>query len=152
MLPGAGSLSPLPRWSRVGLFAVAILSLSVLAVARVIEPDPRGWGTHQQLGLHPCTVRQLSGLRCPACGMTTAWSHFVRGQWWEAWRCNAGGTLLAAVCATAVPWTLGVSLRGEWLGFRPTQRRFRMVCLAIIVVTLGDWLLRSGSQLVELAR
>src|SRR4051794_7336480 len=82
--PGASS-SPWPvltltRKARWGLLAAALGVLAVLGVARCLRPDPKGYGTHQQLGLLPCGFRAITGLGCPSCGMTTAFAWFVRGR------------------------------------------------------------------------
>ncbi|RMG03430.1 MAG: DUF2752 domain-containing protein, partial [Planctomycetota bacterium] len=49
----------------------------LLVIAAVLRPSPTGLGTHQQLGLPPCTFRAMFGSRCPTCGMTTAWSNVM---------------------------------------------------------------------------
>lgn len=72
-----------------------------------------GLGTHQQLGLPPCSSRLLWNMRCPACGMTTSWAHLVRGEFVQSVRANPGGMLLGlAVAVFAV--VLGAhAVRGE---------------------------------------
>jgi hypothetical protein len=113
-----------------------------LAVACVLEPSPQNRGTHQQLGLPPCTVVVLFGHRCPACGMTTAWAHLVRGHWVEAMRANVGGALLGLFDVLAVPWLLASAARGRWLGWVPDMNVVAWVIAAIMLVTLIDWAVR----------
>src|SRR5690242_10680262 len=60
---------------RALLLAAGGVLAVMLATAWRLTPSPRGLGTHQQLGLAPCTVEQWFGMRCPSCGMTTAWAH-----------------------------------------------------------------------------
>lgn len=134
-----GGFTPL---CRISLLVVGVLSLGLLAVAASIQPDRRGWGTHQQLGLPPCTVQEVFGMRCPACGMTTAWAHFMRGNWYTALSCNVGGTALALACVVAIPWTIGTAIRGDWVWLRPTDGQTLCFCLAIMAVTVSDWLIR----------
>lgn len=50
---------------------------AVLATALYLTPDPRGFGTHQQLGLGTCTLMQITGYPCPMCGMTTCFTHMA---------------------------------------------------------------------------
>jgi len=77
------------------MFAVAgILGLTLLVTARNLEPDPRGFGTHEQLGLTPCTFHELTGHVCPLCGGTTAWTQLLRGELIKATNANLGGMLL----------------------------------------------------------
>jgi hypothetical protein len=132
----------LSRYRRIGLVLIGAMSLGLLSVAAALRPNDRGWGTHQQLGLPACTIQQLYGWRCPTCGMTTAWAHFVRGDWIAALSCNVGGTLLALACAVAVPWTIGTAIRGDWIWLRPTDNRTLGFCVSILTVTVGDWLVR----------
>ena len=127
--------------------AVAALSLLVpLAMAAWLRPDPNGFGTHQQLGLPPCTIVWMFGFRCPSCGMTTSWSHAVRGQWLQAIGCNAGGALLAAMAMVAGPWLLVSAMRGRWLVGRPGDRTLALIASAVIATTLFDWVYRLGFQ------
>ncbi len=43
---------------RLALLAVAVVPLAMLAVATQLEPSAAGLGTHQQLGLPPCSFRR----------------------------------------------------------------------------------------------
>ncbi|HEV3338930.1 MAG TPA: DUF2752 domain-containing protein [Pirellulales bacterium] len=115
-------------------------------MAAWLRPDPNGFGTHRQLGLPPCTFVWLFGVRCPSCGMTTSWSHAVRGQWLQAIGCNAGGALLAATAMLAGPWLLASAGCGRWLMGRPGDRTLAVFATALIAVTLFDWAYRLGFQ------
>jgi hypothetical protein len=112
-----------------------------MLVAAGLDPSPAGLGTHQQLGFPPCTLRILADIRCPSCGMTTAWAHFVRGQWARSLSANPGGFLLAV-------YSLGfalASLRTLWTASLPaatTLRGFALTLIAIALVTFSDWALR----------
>ncbi|MCC6783287.1 MAG: DUF2752 domain-containing protein [Planctomycetes bacterium] len=55
----------------IALSVVATAIVCVVMLAR-IQPDERGHGTHQQLGLPPCGWPQQHGIPCPTCGVTTA--------------------------------------------------------------------------------
>jgi len=121
------------------LAAVGAGLLLLLAVAGVLEPDPRGFGTHQRLGLPPCTFQQFTGHRCPSCGMTTAWAHLVRGRIVAAWGDNAGGALLGLASLWLAPWALISGWRGRWL-VRPIEPRLVIVAVWLwLAVTLIDW-------------
>lgn len=95
-----------PVAGRVYAAAFAVAALVVLAVAAKLTPDPHGAGTHQQLGLPPCGFMVMSGLPCPTCGMTTAFSLTVRGRVVAALEAQAGGFALAL--ATLATGVLGV--------------------------------------------
>jgi hypothetical protein len=132
--------------------ALAVGGLScagLLVTAGKLQPDPSGVGTHQQLGLPPCTIQVWFQVRCPACGMTTAWSHFVRGQWLSAVAANAGGTLLALLSTAAAVWLLGSAARGRWLWTQPSDQSVFVLGLSIVGVTLADWLIRMVPVLAQ---
>jgi hypothetical protein len=141
--PSANKLDPRRRFWLA--FAASCLIVP-LAVAGWLRPDPNGFGTHRQLGLPPCTSVWLFGVRCPSCGMTTAWSHAVRGQWLAACGANAGGALLAATTMLACPWMLLSAIRGRWLVGPPGDRTLAVVACVLIAVTLVDWFYRLGFQ------
>jgi hypothetical protein len=130
------------RRDRLWLAAAGAGLLGMLAIAAVLKPSPLGHGTHQQLGLPPCTFWVLLGRPCPTCGMTTAWAHLVRGQWHDACRANAGGTLLAILAMAAAPWLLGSALRGNWLGVSPSGRVAAVLLTILALVTLIQWAFR----------
>jgi hypothetical protein len=94
-------LSDRQRWLLAGwsLFLVA-----GFALAAWLQPDPRGFGTHQQLGFPPCSFRLIFGQICPTCGGTTCFALFVRGEWQAALRANPAIFLFAMSCALQIPW------------------------------------------------
>jgi hypothetical protein len=132
--------------SQVGVFrtsalAIAILPVALLMVASRLEPNSQGLGTHQQLGLPPCSMRVVFGIRCPGCGMTTSWAHFTRGQWLQSWQVNSGGFLLACFSILVAC----MALRSGWNAQLPslkTQRIVTVVLVTIGVATLIDWTIR----------
>ena len=124
--------APIGRISRVLLVTWAMLLMGGFVVARSLEPDSRGFGTHQQLGLPECSVRQMFSRPCPGCGMTTSFSHFIRGEIYSATRANPAGVLLAMVCLLMIPWSLLSAAHGNlWLVDEP------LMFLAAVVVAIG---------------
>ncbi len=94
---------------RRGRALLSVLSLGLIAgfcLAATLQPDPRGYGTHRQLGLPPCTVRLLFGIPCPSCGMTTSFASLMRGQLDQSFRANPAGLLLGLACAALDPLVL----------------------------------------------
>ena len=117
----------------------------LLIVASRLEPNASGLGTHQQLGLPPCTMRVLMGMRCPACGMTTSWAHFVRGEWLNSVLVNVGGFLLALYAIFLV----FAGVRICWSGRVPSesfQKNASLALLAVAVVSVVEW---GGRIIVE---
>jgi hypothetical protein len=135
--------APRLRWlERVLAMLAGGVLLALLTTAAWLTPSAQGMGTHQQLGLPPCTSVQWFGIRCPSCGMTTSWSHLVRGNVLSAFRVNAGGALLGAVALVCSPWLLVSAVRGRWLLAPPHEGVTLAVGLTIVVVTVIDWALR----------
>ena len=133
---------PLAWYERVPLVLVGAVLVILLGVSLRLTPDPAGLGTHHQLGLPMCSVRQFLGIRCPSCGMTTSWSHMVRGQVLSAVQANSGGALLALAAAMCGPWLVTSGVRGRWLIGRPAEEIVVVAGITIIVVTLIQWTLR----------
>ena len=119
--------------------------LAVLIVARNLSPDSNGFGTHQQLGLPPCTSVALFGVKCPSCGMTTSWSLATRGEFIEAARANAGGLVLAIIAMAYLPascyftWR-GRSTRGGWFSLA-----LGISILVSLAIAVAQWLWRLYS-------
>jgi hypothetical protein len=78
-----------------------VASTAVVVLAFVLEPDPRGLGTHEQLGLPPCGFLRDHGVPCISCGMTTAFVAMAHGQPLFALRANPFGTLLFLLAVLA---------------------------------------------------
>ena len=126
---------------RAAAALMGLVPLALLALAGSLQPDADGLGTHQQLGLPPCSMRLILGVRCPSCGMTTSWAHFMRGQWAESLAANPGGFLLALYSLTLSSISGVVLWRGrlpDW----PLQCGFAVALVAIAAVAVVQWLLR----------
>jgi hypothetical protein len=129
-------------WRRLAVAAVAMGLLAPLVVARCLVPDPRGLGTHQQLGLPPCTFRVLFGRPCPACGMTTAWANVLRGRLSPALRASVTGTLLCGLDLAVVGWLALSVLRGRWLGGAPHSDAGAWLAASVTAGMLVEWCVR----------
>ncbi len=132
----AVELSRYERWVLSILLAALML---LLGVAAWLQPNPSGMGTHQQLGLPPCTSVSLLGIRCPACGMTTSWAWMIRGRIDRAIGCNIGGVILFLTAGISIPWLLLCLWRADrrqvetWLLFVVSA------VFAACVVACGSW-------------
>ena len=85
------------RTRRVHAFGVALMSVVLLSVAFILNPSREGVGTHRQLGLPECGWILAADVPCPTCGMTTAWSHTVRGEFPTAFMTQPLGLILAFI-------------------------------------------------------
>ena len=115
---------------------------SVFAVAAWLEPSPKGFGTHTQLGLPPCQFAYVTGYRCPSCGMTTAFAWFVRGRLDRAFGANPAGSLLAPACALLIPWLLAGAALGRTPGFRNLEQPLIGLVVVTVALSLAAWAFR----------
>jgi hypothetical protein len=118
---------------------VSIAAITLLLVAVYVQPASEGIGTHQQLGLPQCGWILAANIPCPTCGMTTAWSHTVRGEFPSAFLAQPMGMLLAigTMCVAVgggISAMTGYSFNGMLYRFAPSK-----VFIVIAIVTLASW-------------
>lgn len=82
------------RGIRLTAIVIAMGCLGVLGIAVYLTPDPRGFGTHEQLGLPPCISSAYLGFPCPLCGMTTAFALMAHARPMDAVHVQPAGALL----------------------------------------------------------
>ncbi|RLS39281.1 MAG: DUF2752 domain-containing protein [Planctomycetota bacterium] len=133
-------VSSISRLEQVALILAGLGSLVLLLLAVWLKPNSLGNGTHQQLGLPPCTIQFWFGIPCPSCGGTTAFAHFVRGQWGSALRANAASTLLAGLCVVGVPWSWGSAWQRRYLGVPDIVKTLVIVLLSLSFVAGAQWI------------
>lgn len=129
---------------RLRLSALGLGLAALLVMALLLTPDARGHGTHQQLGLPPCTFKTLFGLPCPSCGMTTSWAYLVRGQIKQAVAANAGGTMLAMLAAIAAIWCFASANRGRKILGNAALRALVLTIAAVVIAAMVQWMFRLG--------
>lgn len=126
--------------------AIAALGLAgLLGVAASLRPAGAGQGTHQQLGLPPCSVRMFLGIRCPACGMTTAWASLMRGRPIGALRASVTGTVFGLLALAATPWLLACAARGRYVGAAPNSDALGRWALGLMALMLIEWGIRLAA-------
>jgi len=134
-------LGPCTRPVRTRIVAALVLAgcLVVLGLAVWLKPDPRGLGTHEQLGFGPCGFLVLTGYPCPTCGMTTAFCHAVRGHWWRAVVAQPMGFLLALATVVVTVAAGIVLVTGRpWLVDWWRVDLFR-IGIGLFVLFFGSW-------------
>lgn len=113
-------------------------SVVVLALlAFVVEPDPRGYGTHEQLGLAPCRLMERTGLPCPGCGVTTAIALAVHGELWQSIVVQPLGLLTAIALPLLAFWALIVHLQGGDLYEVLARRQGTWIRLTLLLMGLA---------------
>ena len=136
------------RTRAIGLL-VLVLSLAAVLVGLKLTPDPRGYGTHEQLGSAPCGFLLVTGYPCPTCGMTTAFCHAVRGRWLAAVRVQPAGFVFAL--ATALAGILGACalLVGRWPGWVFRWLNSPWLFVGLLTVLLGGWASKLALGLID---
>lgn len=87
--------------------------VAILVTACRLSPDPRGVGTHEQLGLPPCAFLQDHHMPCISCGMTTAFAATAHGDIPAALRANPFGLVLFALAVLTPLHCIRCWRRGE---------------------------------------
>lgn len=131
-----------PILVRILLGASGLFLIAGFVLARSLEPAPGGYGTHQQLGLPPCSIQFLFGIPCPSCGMTTSFAWFTRGQIVRSWQANPAGLYLAILCVLLIPWTLRSSLKTNLGSRRRLTKQAVLLLLPLVILAGGFWLVR----------
>jgi hypothetical protein len=117
-------LTPIVRRSRAVQAGVLAALLIGAAFANPDHPLP----------VDLCAFKYLTGLPCPACGLTRALCHVMRGDWAQSLHYHPAGILLAAALTG---WAL-------WLGAESAQGR---PLAEAVRVQLGSALVRAGAGL-----
>ena len=135
MLNGA----QIARSGRLKAILVSIAAFALLGVALYLQPISAGVGTHEQLGLPQCGWITAANLPCPTCGMTTAWSHTVRGELPSAFLAQPMGMLLAistvlVAIGALISAATGYSFNALLYRYAPSK-----VIIVIVVLTLTSW-------------
>ena len=125
-------------------FAVAATCGAVLGLAAFVEPDARGYGTHERLGLPPCGFLVGTGLPCPTCGMTSSFALMMHAHPLDAVVAQPAGAIL---CLATLA-TMFVAMRVVVSGRMPLIR-WEMINPVHVMVTIG--VLFMGAWGVKLA-
>jgi len=137
---------------RCSLLVAAAGLAGLLLLARKLEPDPRGFGTHTQLGLRPCAFLTVTGRLCPTCGMTTSFAWLTRGRFDRSWQANPAGCLYALLTVPMMAWLVYSAVANEPVGFRSLSAPLVGSLVAAVALGFASWLIRwivSPSLLVE---
>lgn len=126
------------------LVGLALGMMLVFGIALWLDPyqadvAQRKIGTHQQLGLPPCSFVKLTGYPCPACGMTTSFALLVRGDILNSLRANWVGSLLALMGLLFIPWSLVSVCKRRTIFIRSLERTFTVLVVVFMVLLLLRW-------------
>lgn len=116
-------------------------ALFVLLIARHLQPNASGFGTHTQLGLPACLFLKWTGLPCPTCGLTTSFSLLAHGALRAGVACHPVGALLFTLTCLSVPLGVGALLADVSLGRALSHLQAPRVCVALAGALLFQWFL-----------
>jgi uncharacterized protein DUF2752 len=136
------------RLSRRSRFLAALVGAGLLAalfVATQLRADPRGLGTHEQLGLPPCSFIIWTGKRCPACGMTTAWALMAHGHVVQALRTHTTGALLAVLALPVGLAAAAMAIGGRRLAWQPGDVLVAATSVLLAGAVLAEWIVRLAN-------
>lgn len=110
---------------------MALASGATLGGAAMLEPDARGYGTHEQLGILDACPAARTGAACPTCGLVTSVSHAARGELSQSFHTHGAG--LPIVLALAWAFVVGVAelLPRPWPSARARRRVTMALALAV---------------------
>lgn len=138
--------SALSVWLHRAVWAASgAVAWTVLVLSAWLQPDGRGFGTHQQLGLPPCTFEALTHVPCPGCGLTTSFAHMAHGHVLQSFGAHLMGPLLFLL-------TLAVALAAPWAvrrGFPVTRVLEHRATAAALAATLAAGMVTFAIRLVH---
>ena len=136
----SGQMPRAQHSTKLNAIIAAIGCLGILAIAAYLTPDPRGFGTHEQLGLPPCISSNFLGVPCPLCGMTTSFALMAHARPADAFTAQPAGAIFFVLCVLTLAGTATVAI----LGYAPQHVaalvRGRRLGIMIIALLLGAWL------------
>lgn len=143
----ARTLHPIPRSEeRLILGVVTAVGLVLLALAIYLKPDPRGYGTHEQLFLLPCGFYKVTGLPCPTCGMTTAYANMARLQLGPAFRAQPFGSLLFLLSTGSALGSLFCLAAGRQVLHRIEAMSWRWPAYFLVTAFILSWLAKAWME------
>lgn len=122
---------------------LALLVLGVLGIFGVLmfgtSPDPRGHGTHEQLGMTPCSWPRVHGMPCMTCGVTTSASLLLHGRPIAAFLTQPFGMLLTLTALLFIALSISHLVRGECLASRVAFWPWPKILIFWVLLLLGAW-------------
>jgi hypothetical protein len=118
--------------------------LALLALGLLLRPDPRGWGTHEQLGFRPCYPQVHWNVPCPGCGVTTAVVLAVRGEFGAACATQPIGPLLVLGSLVFAAWALAGHHRGRDLAAELARWSWPVITRVAGLALLVGWLYKTA--------
>src|SRR3990167_7022481 len=106
-----------------------------------LVPDPRGFGTHEQLFLPPCLFHWLTDLPCPACGLTTSFVHLVNGNVIQGIRAHLLGPILLGIFIFLSVYVVWCFLKKENFWLFLNSKKVSFFSVVLVFSLLVNWFL-----------
>lgn len=137
----------LSRRERYGYVCAGAGMVLVLLLAWWLSPDPRGYGTHEQLGMPPCTAELLFNLPCPFCGMTTSFALMAHQRWKDAFLVQPAGAIgFVAMCVIMLGCVLA-ALAGRLPAWVLSDAVVKPALMAAGIIVALAWAYKLGISL-----
>ena len=127
------------------LALLLVANLGLLAMGLFLEPDERGFGTHEKLGLQPCFPLKMWDIPCPGCGVTTSVTHAAHGDLVTSFLTQPLGLLLALTTVALLVYGLWLHVTGGDLWARLHALPWREVWMSVGGVAALAWIYKLAS-------
>jgi hypothetical protein len=114
------------------------LAFSLLGTALALFAGARILGAWH-LGLPPCPMKTITGIPCPACGLTRCVMALAQGRWTEAFHWHPVTVILGLLSPVAITWDLRRSWKGDVYPSLPDSLVLRLSVAGLLV---GTWVLQ----------
>ena len=84
----------------------------------------------------------MTGVNCPHCGLTTSFSWFVRGQFYNSMKANPAGLILASASIAILIWAIVVTVSGTFVVTHEPGRDFMVGFGIWVLLSIVIWLFR----------
>ena len=92
-------------------------------------------------GLHiPCVFREITGLKCPGCGLTAMCVHLAHFRFGEAFRANPLMFCLAPLLGAAL--ALKIFAAPKWLDNK--SKPYKTAAWVLLVIVMAYWVVRNA--------
>jgi len=127
----------------VFLVIAAFFGLFILATNDKVQIDR--W-------LGPCGFKQIYGLPCPTCGVTTSVLAFAKGRLLESFYIQPAGALLCCILAFSATLAFFGAVFGVYFSFLRrffAQVKIIHIILAILIIITAAWAVTLARALAE---
>jgi Protein of unknown function (DUF2752) len=126
------------RQDQLGYLTFVLISVSLLTIARLLEPSSQGVGTHEQMGLPPCLFLHLTGIPCPSCGLTTSFAYAARLDFFSSLITQPFGLIFFFLTIFAIPFSIFlIRRRISWSELLQARIVDRLIYVAIALYALS---------------